>query len=300
MDREEARFILRSFRPDGADAADSDFAEALQAAAGDRELADWLARERAMDSAIAAAMAATPVPATLRDDILGSLTANRGDLPQAEDELDAAVIGALATIRPPDSLRAQAIAAMERSALAARPALWKRVGVPLAAAAGVALAFALVRQEPTAAPATTASRPAPIPVDLIEAGFVRTFTTPFFSVDPARAEGMPVEHLEERKLPCPKLLPPGLQNLEAVGCRELVIDGKRGSLVCFDQREGGTLHLVIFKRQDVSGDLPCHKAPQFGEHGCFSVARWCDGRHVFMLLGTTEISRLERCFVDSP
>jgi hypothetical protein len=36
--------ILGSYRPDGADASDPDFAEALHLAAADRELGEWLAR----------------------------------------------------------------------------------------------------------------------------------------------------------------------------------------------------------------------------------------------------------------
>ena len=55
MDKEQAKFILQSFRPDGADAQDPDFAEALALAAQDRELGDWLASERAQDAAFAAA-----------------------------------------------------------------------------------------------------------------------------------------------------------------------------------------------------------------------------------------------------
>ena len=54
MDKEQAKFILQSFRPDGADAADTDFAEALQLAVEDRELGEWLADERATDAAFAA------------------------------------------------------------------------------------------------------------------------------------------------------------------------------------------------------------------------------------------------------
>ncbi|MEI7928288.1 MAG: hypothetical protein WCH40_07030 [Verrucomicrobiales bacterium] len=52
MNKEQARFILHSFRPDGADAADSDFAQALHLAAEDRELGEWLARERARDAEV--------------------------------------------------------------------------------------------------------------------------------------------------------------------------------------------------------------------------------------------------------
>ena len=42
MDREQARFILRSFRPDGADSGNPDFEEALSVATVDGELGAWL------------------------------------------------------------------------------------------------------------------------------------------------------------------------------------------------------------------------------------------------------------------
>lgn len=296
MDREQARFILRSFRPDGADATDPDFAEALQFAAADLELAEWFAHERSQDSALATALAASSIPPDLRDEILASLTATRGDRPQAEDRFDAAMIGAMATIQPPLTLRLEAVAAMERTRQTTRLSIWRKAGMPLAAAAGIALALILTRSgEPAPAPLASTS---PLPVELVQAGFIQTFTNPFFSVDPSSGHtaGMPVEQLTEQKLPCPKLLPPGLQGLKNIGCRELMIDGKRGSLVCFDTTSSGTVHLVIFRREDVCGELPCQKAPNLSQLGSFAVAKWCDDRHVFMLLGTTEIQRLEALF----
>jgi len=96
MDKEQARFILRSFRPDGADVNDADFAEALALAMENRELGEWLAGERAFDAAFAKALTAVDLPETLREDILGCLAGERGDFPQAEDHRDAALIGALA------------------------------------------------------------------------------------------------------------------------------------------------------------------------------------------------------------
>ena len=60
MDKEQARFILRSFRPDGADARDPDFTEALELAMEDRELGDWLANERAFDTAFSQALQTLP------------------------------------------------------------------------------------------------------------------------------------------------------------------------------------------------------------------------------------------------
>ncbi|MCP5545336.1 MAG: hypothetical protein H7A49_15675, partial [Akkermansiaceae bacterium] len=75
MDNERARFILRSFRPDGADADDRDFAEALELAVRDRELGEWLARERELDAGFARALERIELPAGLREDILRAFAA---------------------------------------------------------------------------------------------------------------------------------------------------------------------------------------------------------------------------------
>ena len=116
MDKEQARFILRSFRPDGADAGDPDFAEALKLAMENRELGEWLASERAFDAAFASALVTVDLPELLREDILACLAVERGDFPQAEDRHDARLIGAFASIQPPASLRESVIAAMDRTA----------------------------------------------------------------------------------------------------------------------------------------------------------------------------------------
>ena len=78
MDKEQARFVLRSFRPDGADGSDRDFAEALALATADRELGEWLAAERAFDAEFARALASIELPENLRDEILQGLAASRG------------------------------------------------------------------------------------------------------------------------------------------------------------------------------------------------------------------------------
>ncbi len=78
MDNEQARFILRSFRPDGADAGDPDFAEALKLAMENRELGEWLASERAFDAEFANALGTVDLPENLREDIMACLAAERG------------------------------------------------------------------------------------------------------------------------------------------------------------------------------------------------------------------------------
>lgn len=295
MDNEQARFVLRSFRPDGADVNDADFAEALALAMENRELGEWLAEERAFDAAFSKALASVELPGTLREDILGCLAGEAGGFPQAEDTRDAAFIGALASIQPPPVLREEILAAMNRTAAVKAPqtSYWRRFSMPLAAAAGVALAFFLTRGEKSG----RLAKSGPLPVDVVQAGFIRTYESPLFSLDETRDDQrVLLEHLKSRKLPCPGCLPPGLANLKSIGCRELVIDGKRGSLVCFDESVNGVVHLVIFQREDVSGELPCAKHPSFAQSGRWAAARWEDERNVFILIGNTDLRKLATLF----
>ena len=109
MDMERAKFILQSFRPDGEDADEPAFAEALGLAAKDRELGEWLAAERAQDAAFSAMLSDMKIPDDLRDAIFDVLE-GAGDHPA---EFDADFVGALASLRAPDGLRDQILGAME-------------------------------------------------------------------------------------------------------------------------------------------------------------------------------------------
>ncbi len=70
MNNDEAKFILRAYRPGGPDAADPQFAEALAQARRDPELAQWLAEQTALDAAIGTKLQTVPVPADLKASIL--------------------------------------------------------------------------------------------------------------------------------------------------------------------------------------------------------------------------------------
>jgi hypothetical protein len=70
MDNQEAKFILRAYRPGGADASNPAFAEALEQARKDPSLSDWLQREQALDRAVAEKLRARTPPAGLREAIL--------------------------------------------------------------------------------------------------------------------------------------------------------------------------------------------------------------------------------------
>jgi len=301
VDKEQARFILRSYRPDGSDGADPQFAAALQLAHADVELGQWLASERSFDAAFAAALGKVRLPANLCQDILASLATERGGIPQASDPMDAAMVGALASIQPPATLRGEVLTAMSSSAnIGTSPAkgrhlwLWRRGAISLAAAAGIVLAFVATRGE-----APSGIKPAAqLPVELVETGFIQTFESPLFSLDEER-EDHPVllAHLQQRKLPCPCCLPKGLADVKGVGCRELVINGKSGSLICYDDPKNGVVHLVVFHRHDVSGELPQREAPGITQHGLWTVACWVHDEKVFMLLGNgTSVTKFAALF----
>lgn len=295
MDREQARFVLRSFRPDGADAGDPDFAEALKLALENRELGEWLASERAFDAGFAVALGSVDLPGDLREDIFACLAGERADFPQAEDMNDAAWIGALASLQPPAFLRDRVIAAMERTENreVVRVSFLRRAAIPLAAAAGIALAFFITRP----ADPTGLVKTGPVPIEAVQAGFIRTYESPLFSLDEKREDHrLLVRHLQERELPCGGCLPPGLQNIKGIGCRELVIDGKRGSLICFDEGENGVVHMVIFRRVDVSGELPEKDHPILSQNGDWASAQWQDGENVFVAISHTQVQKLATLF----
>lgn len=72
MNRDEAKYLLSACRPDGQDASDPQFREALELLKIDPELARWFAEERALDRVIAAKLAAFPVPPQLKHQLLAA------------------------------------------------------------------------------------------------------------------------------------------------------------------------------------------------------------------------------------
>lgn len=71
MNNEEAKFILRAYRPGGQDAKDPRFREALEQAQRDPELMRWFANEQALDSRIGGKIKASiQAPAYLKAQLL--------------------------------------------------------------------------------------------------------------------------------------------------------------------------------------------------------------------------------------
>jgi hypothetical protein len=302
MDRETARFILRSFRPDGADAADPDFAAALAVAAADRELGEWLAHERAADAAFSEALGRIGLPEGLHSEILTALEVARGGEMEA-DEMDGLWIGALASVEVPAGLRGEVLSAMESSsAVVPKGRFWRRWGVPMAAAAGIALALVINRSGPATGGGGTVSvapvASGAVPIAHVEEEAIATLESPGFSLDLKEEDQQALfRFIRAEGRPCPQgAVPKGLREIPGLGCRCLDVDGKKGAIVCFLRGENDVVHLIVFRRDDVAADLPECGHPKLSRHGKWSVAQWQQDGRVFLLLGSVPEDRLDALF----
>lgn len=71
MNNQEAKLILQAYRPNGQDAADPFFAEALEQSRRDPELQKWFAEEVALNSRVQTRLeSAIPIPSALKSDLL--------------------------------------------------------------------------------------------------------------------------------------------------------------------------------------------------------------------------------------
>ncbi len=77
MTNDEARFFLRSFRPDGSDAGDPVFADALSRADRDPAVRAWFERERSNDRAITERLHAAARPSRSPADIIAGIQRRR-------------------------------------------------------------------------------------------------------------------------------------------------------------------------------------------------------------------------------
>jgi hypothetical protein len=298
MDKEQARFILRSFRPDGADAQDPEFAAALALAAADRELGEWLARERAQDAAFAEALSGLAIPEDLRNSILDVLNGSgEGEWTAMDEEF----VGALAGVRAPEGLREQILAAMtveSGGAKAAPKRAWnwlRSASIAAAVVLGAWLAFQVPGSGLSNGSALVALTPVAMEREAVSQ------LKQHFALDREDPDHAALfAFLARNDLPVPKTLPPGLEGAPAVGCKIMKLYGHKASLVCFKMRESGVVHLVVMDLDEVTGDFgaledakkKCRRCPVSG----WSSARWTDNENAYMLLGDMKADEMAEAF----
>lgn len=299
MDKEQAKFILQSFRPDGADAKDPDFAEALELATEDRELGEWLTQERARDAAFASALSEIPIPDDLREAIF-AMFSEQGPGPELT-EFDSAFVGALASVTPPSGLRDQILNAMEVERKVVRPQgpSWKKWTRRIAVTAAV-LTIGTVGLFKFATPKEIAGES---PQQLHQSA-IAMIQSPLFSLDlkDARQERL-FDWLKGENLPSPEKLPEGLADLDGVGCKylELGDQKKRASLICFRHSDDTIVHLVMLRKQDLQdANLPALAEAAGHCAGCedkgWATTQWTDQEYACLMLGQMEPTQLAALF----
>lgn len=300
MDNEEAKFILQSFRPDGADASDPAFAQALAVAAEDREVGEWLARERATDAAFAAALGRVAIPDDLRESILAVLA---GEQPGEFSEMDAVFVGALASVQAPEGLRDQILTAMkmesEGSAQAAPARTWNWLRTVAVAAAVVLGAFFAIQM--TKGPEVGAHAGVLKP-EYIEQAAISRLEGVGFELDAKNEDPQALfKWLKNNDAPTPMALPAGLSQVQGIGCKILKMKGeKTGALVCFELKSGQVVHMVTLDRADVVDGIPNLAAAKKGCKGChvtgWSSVAWSNEDQAFVLMGKMKPEELASVF----
>lgn len=311
MDLAQAKLILCSFRPNGSDLHDPAFAQALELAATDKELGQWLAAERAQDLSFAESLAEVPIPENLREDIF-TFFANASSAP-GYDQFDHHFASALAGLQAPASLRGEILAAMEveqkvtalptsaetAQANKARRNWFSLPAIGMAAAAGIVAALVWTTLINPANPHRTIAGEI-TPVSLQQEAI--SFLDSKFILDRTNSKQEALyQFLVSNELPSPQVLPAGLQKAKGVGCKRLDFNDKAASLICYKQSPGEpVVHLVVMRRNDVVGELPllpeasgnCTHCDKSG----WSVASWRDEDKAFFLLGKMEPAQFAAIF----
>jgi hypothetical protein len=301
MDREQARFILRSFRPHGADSGNPDFEEALSVASVDGDLGAWLEAEQTQDASISLALGSVPVPGTLRNRILAALQADEGAGDSGEDL--AKEERASSGVQPVEPT-------MEKSEMTVlKVEIAGQMGMPFAAGQGAdgKLAREGERWVRTALAAIflvlgafvafeltgSGARPGEEKVQDsalkdLEGGVIAEVTrTGFFSLeigDLREHEGWLRKNLASGSVHAASSS--GILGGRLVGSRFFEIQGSRASHFCFDIN-GKPIHLVALPVEDFTGVSSGKEEPRSRQ--CLdtgmSVALWPGPDRILLLVG---------------
>ena len=89
--------------------------------------------------------------------------------------------------------------------------------------------------------------------------------------------------------------PKGLEGMKGLGCREIMVGEKKGSLICFGEKDG-IVHLIIFRRDDVDGVLPTVEEPNISQSGEWAQACWANENFAYTLMSKSGGGELKELF----
>jgi len=316
MDKEHAKFILKSYRPDGADAHDMDFAEALHLAAEDRELGAWLAHERAQDSFFVEALSAVNIPEGLRDEILAVMEYDGGG--EAGSEIDALFVGAMAHVLPPEGFKEQIISAMEveresvnryahSSAERHDGASNKMVKFPmwwlnLAAIAAVLILAATFLFYGGSNSESDLARQLNLAEFQMGSGKILSVSNEV-DVSDDSIEAINT-WLEAKGMPVADAIPKGLISFDVKGGRKLTLDnGIEASMIYFKKEDAGDFYLMVLKADSLEDADSLKSISQVKLQKCkncpithFNISGWRDETKAYLLLTKSESEVMANLF----
>lgn len=240
MNNAEAKFILQGYRPNGTDAGDETFRAAVEQAGRDPALGEWFARQQAFDRAVSAK---------------------------------------LEQITPPADLRAAILAGGRVTAAGAPRRIWWSHPAWLAAAASLAIMFAVtLALWPRSALAFENFAMADAKNSSTHGGH-------------GHETGELQATLSNPAIPLTGKLPIDYGTLHDKGCRMVKFQGRDVLEICFN-RNGVWFHCYIARASDFPR-LAIGSAPKLVEMGGAALASWTDGQHLLFVVSKTGLKDLE-------
>jgi hypothetical protein len=201
-----------------------------------------------------------------------------------EQEFDRVFGGKIEAALVPTELKARIIASRQKQTVV--PFDWKR-WVPLAAAAVLLVAMGIL-----VARGSLGSRRRVADMRNEMVSFIKL--TP-----PLELESADLNRIEKfiaaAAAPAADSIPPGLAQLDPVGCRVLAFREHKVTLICFKRGGGRLAHLFVIDRSALE-KLPSSGVPTFEQEGDWMTAAWQDADHAYLLAAQGDRASVERYF----
>jgi hypothetical protein len=254
MTSKDASFLLGACRPNGADANDPEFAEALVQAERDPALKAWFEDQLSADTAIAARLKSLPAPADLRARIL---TGGRVSRP-----------------RPWFSTQH----------------FWA-IAAAITLMAGLASWYVMHPASNPSGEVATTALPASEWQDMAMATLSQLVAgkATFDAQSPKIADLQ--QWLHENGSPVASALPGSVQQMQSLGCKIISWNGHPASLICFHGPNGELVHLAMVARAAITNPPP-EGQPLYAERNGWRMACWSQDGMAMMLLTKAPESQL--------
>jgi anti-sigma factor RsiW len=257
MNREEAKLLLQSYRSNGQDADDPQFAEALTLAKNDSELAAWFAEQQKFDAMVSSGLQKIAAPSQLKSQILA---------------------------------RGQKSARPETFAEPPVANWWRNLfsfNSPVAWAAAIILIFiclGIFWEKPGGQ-----ARFADFSARMVFAAVNDTNHVDAKITDMKQVAAWLAERHGENKF----VLPVALNGKNSLmGCRVLDWHGQKVSMLCYLLKDSGHMDLFVADAK-IFSDAPPDR-PQFATSGGMPTASWSRDGLAYLIVGHGNESDLEK------